>query len=236
MGRIARDGTCQTLQSYFKCEFDGHGGGGGGNIVAAASCEGGLQIVVRASFQLASLNSSQRAADEGNLLLLNRQEALRALKAAQGYGHFNTHEAEFVAQAVWHGLSNDARPYRRWIPRREIELEHRWREQAVWQTQHAFAIASPAAACDFCLRVPLGVHAYNSNAERLDPRKADNPCTVHVSVMRNVMPLDLATLSLRELLVFLLGYVQDLSTFADLNLWHDCHLGNLLMQTTARQR
>ena len=221
--------TCQTLQSYFKCEFDGHGGGGGGNTVAAASCEGGLQIVVRASFQLASLNSSQRAADE-EIFFFERQEALQALKAAHFYGQFNTHEAEFVAQAVWHGLSNDARPYRRWIPRREIELEQRWREQAVRQTQHAFAIASPAAACDFCLRVPLGVYAYNSNAERLDPRKVDNPCTVHVSVMRKVMPLDLATLSLRELLVFLLGYVQDLSTFADLSLWHDCHLGNLLMQ------
>ena len=238
-GADCRDGTCQTLQSYFKCEFDGRGGGGSGNTVAAARCEGGLQIVVRASFQLASLNSSQpvvlnsgfpRFSADEEIFFFERQEALQALQAAQHSGHFNTHEAEFVAQAVWNGLINDARPYRRWIPRREIELENRWREQAVGQAQHAFAIASPAAACDFCLRVHLGVYAYDSNAERLDPLKVDNPCTVHVSVMRKVMPLDLATLSLRELLVFLLGYVQDLSTFADLNLWHDCHLGNLLMQ------
>ena len=233
-GADCRDGTCQTLQSYFECVFDGHGGGGGGNTIASALCKGDIQIVVRASFQLANSSKPllvfpQRAEDE-DIFFFKREEALRSLRTAGRRGHFNTDEARFVANSLLHGLGNDARTYRRWIARREVELEQRWREQAVWQAQHAFAVASPAAACEFCLRVPVPLYTWDSENEDFSRHKVDSTHTVRVSVMQKVMPLDLESLSLRELLVFLLGYVQDLSTFADLNLWHDCHLGNILMQ------
>lgn len=35
-------------------------------------------------------------------------------------------------------------------------------------------------------------------------------------------------LTLEDMLLFLVGYVQDLTTFAHAHLWHDCHTGNLL--------
>ena len=199
-GADCRDGTCRTLQSYFECVFDGHGGGGGGNTIASALCNGGIQIVVRASFQLASVNSSkplvfksrfpQRAEDE-DIFFFNREEALRSLWTAYRRGHFNTDKARFVAKALLHGLSNDARPYRRWIAKGEVELEQRWQEQAVWQTQHAFEVASPAAACEFCLRVPVRLYTWDSENEGFSRHNVDSPHTVHVSVMQKVMPLDL---------------------------------------------
>ena len=69
-----------------------------------------------------------------------------------------------------------------------------------------------------------------SENERYITNKPDFPFAVHVSIMQQVMPVNLEKLSLPEVLVFLLGYMEDLSTFAGLGLWHDCHLGNLLMQ------
>ena len=167
-GANCSDGTCQTLQSYFDCEFDGSGGGGGGNTIAAASCARNTPIVVRTSFQF--VNSSmpaifkqgliQHANDEASFFF-NRQEALRVLQIGFHKGHFKTDEALFVARALFFGLGNDARPSRRWIPKREVARERMWREQAVWQTPTVFAVAPPAAECEFCLRImPLRVYEW----------------------------------------------------------------------------
>ena len=70
-------GTCQTLQPYFKCEFDRWGTAGGGNTIATAKCGDAAagDIVVRTNFQLPSY------VDNGSEpLFFNRMEALMNLQ------------------------------------------------------------------------------------------------------------------------------------------------------------
>ena len=57
------------------------------------------------------------------------------------------------------------------------------------------------------------------------------PYTARVSVFQKVAPVNLRALSPQEMVRFLVGYVADVSAFAHVNLWHDCHIGNLLMHT-----
>ena len=47
--------------------------------------------------------------------------------------------------------------------------------------------------------------------------------------------MNLGALSPQELVCFLVGYVADVSAFAHVNLWHDCHMGNLLMHREPSQ-
>ena len=83
--------------------------------------------------------------------------------------------------------------------------------------------------------MPVQVYEWSSDADQILPVWNQQSTTVHVEVIKQVMPLTLASLPLQDLLVFLIGYVQDLTAFAIDNLWHDCHLGNLLMQQKAGQ-
>ncbi len=115
-----------------------------------------------------------------------------------------------------------------------VMLEQMWGEVAKWKADLVFGVASPAVSCEFCLRMPVQVYEMNS-AHNIEPVWKQRRTAAHVSVIKQVMPVQLASLPLRDLLVFLIGYAQDLTAFANDNLWHDCHLGNLLMQQKAGQ-
>ena len=106
-------GTCQTLQPYFKCEFDGRGAAGGGNTIATANCDPGTDIVVRTSFQLPSHvdNGSQP-------LFFNRMEAFTTLQDLRYDSDCD--EERFVLLALAYGFANDKRYLRRWIAKEEM--------------------------------------------------------------------------------------------------------------------
>ena len=210
-------GTCQTLQPYFDCEFDKWGTGGGGNTIATATCGAVAgNIVVRAGFQLPSYvdNGSQP-------LFFNRSQAVTSLLKLTR----STPEEHFVVQAVFYGLHGDSRDIRRWIPKKELLLEHQWREYSVWKTRLAFEVAAPAAECQFCMHMSLPV--YQLGGHQLEE---PDEFTMHISVMQRLVPVELSALPLPDLLQFLVGYVQDLTALAYANIWHDCHIGNVLMQ------
>ena len=158
----------------------------------------------------------------------------------QGLDAFRTNttdiEEAFVLQALWIGFQSDqSRRYRRLISKTEAMLEQKWGEEAKWKADLVLGVASPAASCEFCLRVPVRVYEWNSDAGKSQPVWVQRQTAVHVSVIKEAMPVKLGRLPLRDLLVLLVGYVQDLTAFAIDNLWHDCHLGNLLMQQNAGQ-
>ncbi|CAJ1460395.1 unnamed protein product [Effrenium voratum] len=215
-------GTCQTLRPYFKCEFDGRGTAGGGNTIATAKCNPATDIVVRTSFQLPSHvdNGSQP-------LFFNRMEAFTILKNLPFYSG----EERFVFQALAYGFANDHRYLRRWIAKEEILQEHTWREHSFWKTRLVFEVASPAAECQFCMHMSLPLYQLSQDGpdhQKLE-HKADE-FIVQVSVMQRVVAVELSALPLQDLLQFLIGYVQDLTALAHARIWHDCHIGNVLMQ------
>ena len=210
-------GSCQTLQPYFDCEFDGWGTGGGGNTIATANCDAAARdIVVRTSFQLPSY------VDNGNQpLFFKRIEAFARLTNQT----YSTPEENFVFQAVGYGLDGDSRYFRRWIPKKELLLEHRWREYSVWKTRLVFEVATPAAECQFCMH--MSVPVYQLGGHQLEE---PDEFVMQISVMQQLVPVERSTLPLPDLLQFLVGYVQDLTALAHANIWHDCHIGNVLMQ------
>ncbi|CAE7289979.1 unnamed protein product [Symbiodinium sp. CCMP2456] len=210
-------GTCQTLQPYFDCAFDGWGTGGGGNTIATAKC-GAIagDIVVRTGFQLPSYVDHG-----GQPLFFDRAEAVTSLQNLT----FSTAEESFVLHAVAYGLTGDSRHIRRWIPKEELLLEHQWREYSVWKTRLVFEVAAPAAECQFCMH--MSVPVYQLGGHQLEE---PDEFTMQVSVMQRLVPVKLSSLPLPDLLQFLVGYVQDLTALAHANIWHDCHIGNVLMQ------
>ena len=134
-------GTCQTFQPYLNCEFDGWGTGGGGNTIATAKCDAAAgDIVVRTNFQLPSYldNGSQP-------LFFQRMEAYTCLTSQR----YSNPEEYFVFQAASCGLRGDSRQFRRWITKKEILLEQRWREYSLWKTRLVFEVAPPE--CQFCI-------------------------------------------------------------------------------------
>ena len=215
-----REGTCQTLDPYFDCEYDGSGTAGGGNTIAPAHCrDHATDIVVRMSFEL-----PQSYANDSQQKFFLRENVLVDMAAA------NTdlkREERFLLQGLWYGLQNDHRPLRRWIPTEELRLEHRWRELSVWTMRLVFEVASPAATCELCMR-HLSVSLYSWSEHGLAELGTVPQFTTHVSIMQRVRPVDLNLLTLEDMLLFVVGYVQDLTTFAHAHLWHDCHIGNLL--------
>lgn len=216
-------GTCQTLQPYFNCEFDKWGTAGGGNTIATAKCGDAAagDIVVRTSFQLPSY------VDNGSeSLFFNRMEALTSLTSLR----YSNAEEGFVLHALLFGLAGDNRDLRRWIRKEEILLEHRWREHSVWKTRLVFEVASPAAECQFCMH--MSVPLYQLSQDGRDHHQLEKPdeFIMQVSIMQQVVAMELSTLPLQDLLQFFVGYVQDLTALAYANIWHDCHIGNVLMQ------
>ena len=221
-----RPGTCQTLHSYFDCEFDSAGAAGGGSTIAVA--KGRWQdLVVRISLELPwrTDNGSDPtfffAAD-----VLTEVAGIQPEKA----------EDFFVFQALRFGLqaAHSQRPVRRWISRQEHAMERRWREEAAWNVRLAFGVALPGAECEFCIRMNVPVYRIQGD-NLLQVVQLPGPYTAHVSVMQKVAPVNVQLLTLQELLLFLVGYVADVSAFAHVNLWHDCHIGNLLMHTEPSQ-
>ena len=206
-------GTCQSLEPYFYCGFGGRSNAGGGNTISYADCKG-VQIVVRTSLALTSRLVQPK--DE-NIFVFKVEDVMKRLQVFQN--NITNIEERFVANA---------------IPNSEVVLEQMRGEVAKWKADLVFGVASPAASCEFCLPVPVPVYRMNS-AYKVKPVWQQRQTVVHVSVIKQVMPVQLASLPLRGLLVFLIGYAQDLTAFANVNLWHDCHLGNLLMQQEAGQ-
>ncbi|CAE7339257.1 unnamed protein product, partial [Symbiodinium sp. CCMP2456] len=221
-----RPGTCQTLEAYFQCEFTGSGAAGGGSTIAVANCLF-HQIVVRVSLELPSLW------DNGSDAMVSATEdVVRALTG------LNSEEPEdmFVLRALYFGLESSTRPLRRWIPSREQNMEQRWREEALWHIRLVFAVAAPGAECEFCVRTHVSVPVYRAQGTKfLKVEPLSGPYTAHVSVFQKVTPVDLGVLSPLELVRFLVGFVADISAFAHANLWHDCHIGSLLMHMEPSQ-
>ncbi|CAJ1416711.1 unnamed protein product [Effrenium voratum] len=216
-------GTCQTLQPYFKCEFDGRGTAGGGNTIATANCDPGTDIVVRTSFQLPSHvdNGSQP-------LFFNRMEAFTTLQDLRYVSDCD--EERFVLLALAYGFANDNRYLRRWIAKEEILQEHTWRQHSFWKTRLVFQVALPAAECQFCMKMSVPLYQLSENGRDHHQLEIPDEFIVQVSVMQQVVAMELSTLPLQDLLQFLVGYVQDLTALAHANIWHDCHIGNVLMQ------
>ena len=221
-------GTCQTLEPYFQCGFLGSGAAGGGSTIAVAKCQY-QEIVVRTSLELPSHRDNNRS----DAMVSGTGDLLRALEKLQ------VEEAEdrFVLGAILYGLkSSTQRPVRRWIPSREHEMEQRWREDALWHIRLVFGVAAPGAECEFCVRTHGPVPVYRMQGDK--PSRVapfSEPLTARVSVFQKVAPVNLGALSPQELLRFLVGYVADASAFAHVNLWHDCHMGNLLMHKEPSQ-
>ena len=220
-------GTCQSLEPYFYCDLDGRSNAGGGSTISYADCKG-IQIVVRTSLAL-PLRIVQPK-DE-NIFVFKVANIMKRLNVFQN--NITNVEERFVVKALLIAFQSD-RQYRRLIPKSEVMLEQMWGKVAKWKADLVFGVASPAASCEFCLRMPVQVYEMNS-AYNIEPVWKQWQTAVHVSVIKQVMPVQLASLPLRDLLVFLIGYAQDLTAFANGNLWHDCHLGNLLMQQEAGQ-
>ena len=215
-------GTCQTLQPYFNCEFNRWGTAGGGSTIATAKCEDTAgDIVVRTNFQLPSYvhNGSEP-------LFFNRMEALTNLQTVKP----SNEEEWFVVQALAYGLNGDRRLVRRWIPRAEILREHRWREYSVWKMRLVFEVASPAAECEFCMHMSVPLYQLSQDGRDYHQLEKPDEFIMQVSVMQQVVAVELGTLPLQDLLQFFVGYVQDLTALAYANIWHDCHIGNVLMQ------
>lgn len=217
-----REGTCQTLEPYFDCEFDGHGAAGGGSTIAAAACST-QQIVVRISLELPS-----HPRNISEPLFFKREQVVESARRMRR-GTFLLSEDEFVNKALHIGLRNDQRMYRRWIPLRELKLEQQWREEARWNLRLVFGIAAPAATCEWCLKGRTQLYVFRDD-KFLAAGSWSTQFTAHVSITKQVTPVSLQSLSLEDLVVFLVGYVEDLTAFAHAHLWHDCHLGNLLMR------
>ena len=74
----------------------------------------------------------------------------------------------------------------------------------------------------------LSLSLYSVSESDFDELGTVSRFTTHFSIMQQVRPVDLNRLTLEDMLLFLVGYVQDLTTFAHAHLWHDCHTGNLL--------
>ena len=221
-------GTCQTLEPYLQCGFLGSGAAGGGSTIAVAKCQF-QEIVVRTSLELPSHRNNNRS----GAMVSETEDLLRALKKLQ------VEEAEdrFVLGAIFYGLqSSTQRPVRRWIPSREHEMEQRWREDALWHIRLVFGVAAPGAECEFCVRTHGPVPVYRMQGDkRSRVAPFSEPLTARVSVFQKVAPVNLGALSPQELVCFLVGYVADVSAFAHVNLWHDCHMGNLLMHREPSQ-
>ena len=204
--------------AYFNCVFDGHGAAGGGSTIAAAACNT-QQIVVRISLEVPS-----HPDNISEPLFFKREQVVELTRMKS----FLLSEDAFVRKASHIGLSNDARMYRCSIPHRELKLEQQWREEAFWNLRLVFGIAAPAAACEWCLKGRAPLYVFRDNKFSV-AGSWSRQFTAHVSIMKKVIPVSLRSLSLEDLVVFLVGYVEDLSAFAHANLWHDCHLANLLM-------
>ena len=158
-------------------------------------------------------------------------EALTSLRhLAETLGDVHGEEV-FVLVALLVGLAGDSRDLRRWIPKEEIQREHHWREHSFWKTRLVFEVASPAAECQFCMHMSLPL--YQLSQDGRDHQKLEHKADefiVQVSVMQRLVAVELSTLPLQDLLQFLIGYVQDLTALAHASIWHDCHIGNVLMQ------
>ena len=214
-----REGTCQVLSPYFDCEYDQTGTAGGGNTIAPAHCrEHATDVVVRASFEL-----PQSYANDSQPKFFYRVDVLNGLNDMVA----QTKEEWFLLRGLGYGLLHDRRDFRRWIPTEELQLEHRWRERSVWTMRLVFEVASPAATCELCMR-NLSLPLYSVSENDFDELGTVSRFTTHFSIMQQVRPVDLNRLTLEDMLLFLVGYVQDLTTFAHAHLWHDCHTGNLL--------
>lgn len=222
-----RQGTCQTLQPYFQCEFDSSGAAGGGNTIAIA--KGPPQdIVVRISLEFPSHRDN--GSDPTFFLAADVLTAVESLRPEK-------EEDVFVLQALQFGLQAamlKQRPVRRWISRHAHTMEHRWREEATWNVRLAFGVATFGAECEFCIRMSVPLFRIRGGS-LFQVAQFSETYTAHVAIMQKVAPVNLQVLTLQELLFFLVGYVTDLSAFAQANLWHDCHIGNLLMHTRPSQ-
>ncbi|CAJ1395897.1 unnamed protein product [Effrenium voratum] len=217
---LCRPGSCQALDAFVHCEYDGTGAAGGGNTIATAICPE-QHIVVRVALETPSF-----ASNASGSFIFSVDDMLDELRDVP----HDTAEAEFVRRAIRVGLTNsEQRPLRRWISKQELMAENYWRQKVVWNAGLVFEVASPDVACEFCL--PSSRHRVwrIDSHGRWSKTVGRESVTAHVSIMKTVTPLSLTTLSVRELLTMLAGYVEDLSSLAQLNMWHDCHLGNLLM-------
>ena len=109
-------GTCQTLQPYFQCHFPGSGPAPGGSTVAVAKCLF-QEVVVRISLERLSHRDNRSDA-----MVSQTDDVLSALESLK----FEEAEDRFVLGALDFGLqSSIQRPFRRWIPTREHEMEQR---------------------------------------------------------------------------------------------------------------
>ncbi|CAE7372805.1 unnamed protein product, partial [Symbiodinium sp. CCMP2456] len=177
-----REGTCQTLDPYFNCEYDRSGTAGGGNTVAPAHCKYHGNIVVRASFEL-----PQAYANDSQQKFFVREEVLAGL--ADVFRHVKLNgEERFLLPALWYGLKHDGRFLRRWIPTEELQLEHRWRERSVWSARLVFAVASPAATCELCMS-HLSVPLYSESENGFAMLGTVSRFTTHFAIMQRVTPV-----------------------------------------------
>lgn len=105
-----RQGTCQTLQPYFQCEFDSSGAAGGGNTIAIA--KGPPQdIVVRISLEFPSHRDNGSdptfflAAD-----VLTAVESLRPEKEEDVFVLQSLHSLDCKQQCLSNGQSDVGSP------------------------------------------------------------------------------------------------------------------------------
>ncbi|CAE7208479.1 unnamed protein product [Symbiodinium sp. CCMP2592] len=207
------EGTCQVLSPYFDCEYDQTGAAGGGNTIAPAHCrEHATDVVVRASFEL-----PQSYANDSQQKFFYRVDALNGLNGRVP----QTREEWFLLRGLGYGLLHDHRDFDAGSQRRSFS----W--NTVGEMRLVFEVASPAATCELCMR-NLSLPLYSVSENDFDELGTVSRFTTHFSIMQQVRPVDLNRLTLEDMLLFVVGYVQDLTTFAHAHLWHDCHTGNLL--------
>ena len=155
-------GTCQSLEPYFSCDFGGRSNAGGGNTISYADCKG-VQIVVRTSLALPSRIVQPK--DE-NIFVFKVPDVMKRLNVFQN--NITNIEERFVAKALLIAFQSrliafqSPRQFRRLIPKSEVVLEQMWGEVAKWKADLVFGVASPAASCEFCLRMPVQVYGMNS--------------------------------------------------------------------------
>ncbi|CAJ1353038.1 unnamed protein product [Effrenium voratum] len=107
---------------------------------------------------------------------------------------------------------------------------HTWRQHSFWKTRLVFQVALPAAECQLCMKMSVPLYQLSENGRDHHQLEIPDEFIVQVSVMQQVVAMELSTLLLQDLLQFLVGYVQDLTALAHANIWHDCHIDNVLMQ------
>ena len=212
--------SCQALHSWTQACYLGKPSkvvAGGTAFVTFWDCPYSFPVALR----MAPISPKEWPAEEHFYQLQSLQSLQRKFQRPVSL------EEEWAHASLYYSLQATAPSVRRFTNDVEIKSEV-LRRQRVSTTKLMFLVVPIAAECELCVEHSGSLEVLKAkDQERTDLQGA---LRLRVSVLQEFARLDLSDLTHAETVLLIWGFLTDIAVMADMGLWFDCHMGNVVLK------